>query len=129
MNAAGIRPMHADPIGPWACGHVLRCLCCRIVIDLQSIDTCLRIALRRDQCQQPGARTDIEDTRRTCVVHPGAEEHAIGAHLHGATFLPNGELLETELGFGHLGWRLSVVGRVIDPQGMFGSQAPITKNR
>src|SRR6185437_905380 len=73
-----------------------------IEIELYTLDLSF-VFLRKHEHQQSRAAADIQyaGPGRRLVGKPGAEYAGVGADLHGASVLVDGELLEPEIGVGH----------------------------
>ena len=68
-------------------------------IDVDAHDVSLGKALGHHQGNEARACAHVEDM--AAAMGPGTEQGAVGAHLHGAVLLPDGELLELEIIVSH----------------------------
>jgi hypothetical protein len=68
--------------------------------ELYGIDPCHGLmcgALCEHEGDHAGAGTDVEQGLCVVDVHPGAQQHGVGAHLHGAAVMAYGKLLKMEM--------------------------------
>lgn len=94
LEVAEICTDHTDAVGPGRGGNVLGRLRGGIGIDLDGRHLKLGVAL--GQLQGYEARTCAYVERRADALHrgPRAQQHAVGAHLHGAAVVADDELFE-----------------------------------
>ena len=86
--------MHADPLRPRRFRRVSRAAGGGF-IQLHRVDGhFVAAALRQHQRDQPAAAADVQHPARLPQRRPGAEQHPVGAHFHGATIVCDKELFK-----------------------------------
>lgn len=84
-----------DPPRPGGGGRVLAGLLRRMLIQLHRIDAAIGVAaLGQHQGDEAAAGANVEDPAGLAERCPGAQQNAVGAHLHGAAIVLDVKLFE-----------------------------------
>ena len=92
-----------DSFVPWGVLYVFFRFCCSGKVNLDAGDFCFA-ALCCHDCYKSAACACVENIFSFFCVEPCAKKAAVGANLHCASILLNGELFEFEIVVRHLYW-------------------------
>ena len=96
-----IKPFHLHPVRPGRTGHVFTSLLHGRFVNIDGGYKGIRIPLGQHQGNQSASGTNVKHP--PCPVHlcPCADQHAVGAYLHGTFIMKNYKLLELKIWIWH----------------------------